>query len=139
RCRTAQADPRYRRQMPGASHADIGNSHRDPRGRLAYYPWQNETPMPAVARIDPKTVFTPEQWRHLTSRSSWRGLWLVAHAWGTIAACIVLVTLWPNPLIWLVAVMVVGTRQLGLAILMHEAAHGGLCASKSINEWVGQW
>jgi fatty acid desaturase len=95
--------------------------------------------MPAVARIDPKTVFTPEEWHHLTSRSSWRGLWLVAHAWGTIAACIVLVTLWPNPLTWLVAVMVVGTRQLGLAILMHEAAHGGLCAKKAVNEWVGQW
>ena len=35
--------------------------------------------------------------------------------------------------------MVIGTRQLGLAILMHEAAHGGLCANKAINEWVGQW
>jgi fatty acid desaturase len=95
--------------------------------------------MPAVARIDPKTVFTPEEWRRLTLRSSWRGLWLVAHAWGTIAVCIALVTLWPNPLTWLVAVMVIGTRQLGLAILMHEAAHGGLCANKAINEWVGQW
>ena len=95
--------------------------------------------MPAVTRIDPKTVFTPEEWRRLTSRSSFRGLWLVAHAWGTIAACIALVALWPNPLTWLIAVMVVGTRQLGLAILMHEAAHGGLCANKAINEWVGQW
>jgi fatty acid desaturase len=64
---------------------------------------EKETPMPAVARIDPKSVFTPEQWRHLTSRSSWRGLWLAAHAWGTIAACIALVALWPNPLTWLVA------------------------------------
>jgi hypothetical protein len=26
----------------------------------------------------------------LTSRSSWRGMWLVAHAWGTIAAAIAL-------------------------------------------------
>ena len=35
--------------------------------------------------------------------------------------------------------MIVGTRQLGLAILMHEAAHGGLHSNKTINEWVGQW
>jgi fatty acid desaturase len=95
--------------------------------------------MPAVARIDPKTIFTAEEWRHLTSRSSWRGMWLVAHAWGTIAAGIALVTLWPNPLTWLIAVMIVGTRQLGLAILMHEAAHGGLHANRTINEFVGQW
>jgi len=38
--------------------------------------------MPAVSRIDPKTVFTPDEWRHLTSRSSLRGMWLVCHAWG---------------------------------------------------------
>jgi fatty acid desaturase len=95
--------------------------------------------MPAVARIDPKTVFSPEEWSRLTSRSSLRGLWLVAHAWGTIAGAIALVALWPNPLTWAIAVMVIGTRQLGLAILMHEAAHGGLHRNKAINEFVGQW
>jgi len=95
--------------------------------------------LPIVARVDPKSVFSPEEWRRLTARSSPRGMWLVAHVWGTIAAAIALVTLWPNPLTWLVAVMVVGTRQLGLAILMHEAAHGGLHANRTINEWVGQW
>ena len=95
--------------------------------------------MPAVARTDPKTIFTPDEWRHLTSRSSLRGLWLVLHAWGLIAASVALVTLWPNPLTWLIAVMVVGTRQLGLAILMHEAAHGGLHSNRAINEWIGQW
>ena len=95
--------------------------------------------MPVVARVDPKTVFTPAEWGRLTSRSSLRGLWLVAHAWGTIAAAIALVTLWPNPLSWLIAVMVVGARQLGLAILMHEAAHGGIHGNKAINEWIGQW
>jgi fatty acid desaturase len=95
--------------------------------------------MPVVARVDPKTVFAPEEWNLLTSRSSWRGMWLVVHAWGTVAAAIALVALWTNPLTWLIAVMVVGARQLGLAILMHEAAHGGIHANKAINEWVGQW
>lgn len=95
--------------------------------------------MPAVARVDPKTIFSPEEWRGLTARSSWRGMGLVAHAWGTIAAAIALVTLWPNPLTWLIAVMVVGNRQLGLAILMHEAAHGGLHRNQAVNDWVGQW
>src|ERR1700759_4280130 len=95
--------------------------------------------MPVVTRFDSKTVFSADEWNHLTSRSSWRGMWLVAHAWGTILGAIALVALWPNPLTWLIAVMVVGTRQLGLAILMHEAAHGGLHANRAINEWVGQW
>src|SRR4030088_1779852 len=95
--------------------------------------------MPAVPRIDPKSVFSAGEWSRLTSRSSLRGMLLVAHAWGTIIAAVALVTLWPNPLTWLIAVTVVGARQLGLAILMHEAAHGGLHANRAINEWVGQW
>ena len=49
--------------------------------------------MPVVARVDPKTVFSPDEWSRLTSRSPWRGLWLVAHAWGTVAAAVALVTL----------------------------------------------
>ena len=95
--------------------------------------------MPAVERIDPKTIFTADEWARLTSRESWRGMWLVAHCWGMIAAAVALVTIWPNPLTWLLAVMIVGTRQLGLAILMHEAAHGGLHANQKINEFVGNW
>ena len=46
--------------------------------------------MPVVARVDPKNVFTPAEWSLLTSRSSLRGMWLVAHAWGTIVAAIAL-------------------------------------------------
>src|SRR4051812_36203436 len=98
-----------------------------------------EPPMPAVSRIDPKSVFSADEWSRLTSRSSLRGMLMVAHAWATIIAAVALVTLWPNPLTWLIAVTVVGARQLGLAILMHEAAHGGLHANRAINEWIGQW
>jgi fatty acid desaturase len=36
----------------------------------------------------------------------------------------VLFAWWPNPLTLVLGVMVVGGRQLGLAILMHDAAHG---------------
>ena len=95
--------------------------------------------MPIVARVDPKVIFSVEEWSRLTSRSSLRGMLLVAHAWGMIIAAVALVTLWPNPATWLLAVLIVGTRQLGLAILMHEAAHGGLHTNKTINEFVGQW
>ena len=95
--------------------------------------------MPIVERVDPKAIFTTEEWARLTSRNSWRGMWLVAHCWGVIIAAVAMVTIWPNPLTWLVAIMIVGTRQLGLAILMHEAAHGGLHTSQKINEFVGQW
>ncbi len=46
---------------------------------------------------------------------------------------------WPNPFTFLLAVMVIGTRQLGLAILMHDAAHGLLFANRRLNDWVATW
>lgn len=95
--------------------------------------------MPAVARIDPKTVFTPEEWARLSPRSSWRGLMLVAGAWGLIFAAGAAFVLWPNPLTYVLAIMLIGARQLGLAILMHDSAHGALHKDQRINDWVGDW
>jgi len=95
--------------------------------------------MPAVARLDPKTVFTSEEWARLTARSNWRGLMNVAGAWSVIFAAGALFALWPNPLTFILAIMLIGARQLGLAILMHEAAHGALHPNAKINDWAGEW
>lgn len=77
--------------------------------------------------------------RALRGRSNLVGMLLVLHAWGVIFASMALVALWPNPLTFLVAVMLIGTRQLGLAILMHDAAHGLLFAHRSANDFAGAW
>jgi fatty acid desaturase len=95
--------------------------------------------MPAVARIDPKDVFTPEEWARVSAKSSWRGLALVACAWGLIIAASAMFIIWPNPFTYIFAVMLIGARQLGLAILMHDAAHGALHPNTKINDWVGEW
>ena len=41
------------------------------------------------------------------------------------------------PLTIPLAVVVIGGRQLGLAILMHDAAHVALHPSPAVNDWVG--
>ncbi len=78
--------------------------------------------MAIAPRARPDDHFTPDQWRRLSAKSSWRGLWLVAHAWGTIGLAMLVGARWP--LLLPLCVLVIGTRQLGLAILMHDAAHG---------------
>jgi fatty acid desaturase len=95
--------------------------------------------MPAVARIDPKDVFTPQEWARFSARSHWRGLACVAGAWGLIIGAGALFVAWPNPATYILAVMLIGARQLGLAILMHDAAHGALHANQKVNDWVGEW
>ncbi|MES2342202.1 MAG: fatty acid desaturase family protein [Pseudomonadota bacterium] len=92
--------------------------------------------MAAAARVDPKTLFTPEEWAPLAARSSWKGLALIAHAWLVIFAAGAMAVIWPLtlPLAWII----IGGRQLGLAILMHDAAHGALHTSLKVNDFAGE-
>ena len=101
--------------------------------------------MPAVKAAKPNEIFAREEWQALTHVSRWHGLWLSLHAWLMVA----LVTggtalLWQWH--WLaglavtpLALVLVGGRQLGLSILMHEAAHGLLHSKRKINNFAGQW
>jgi fatty acid desaturase len=50
-----------------------------------------------------------------------------------------LVAMWPNPLTVVLALFGIGGRQLGLAVLMHEAAHRTLLADKKWNDRAGNW
>jgi len=91
---------------------------------------------------------TPEGWKNALSRdevdallrvSDLRGLASLALDWALIAAAFALVYVRPNPLTVLLALFVIGGRQLGLAILMHEAAHRTLLRDRRLNDWVGNW
>jgi len=96
------------------------------------------TPM-NVQRFDPTQVFSREEMASLRARSDALGLLCVAHAWIVIGASMAVYALWPNPLTFVAAIVVIGGRQLGLAILMHDAAHGVLMRTRWLNEWVGEW
>lgn len=91
--------------------------------------------MAAAARVDPKTFFSPEEWAPLARRSPWIGPALVAHAWAVILAAGAMAVIWPITIP--LAIAIIGARQLGLAILMHDAAHGALHPSLKVNDWVG--
>ena len=93
--------------------------------------------MAIAPRAEPLDYFSLAQWQALTARSSWRGLWLVAHCWAVIALAMAVGATWP-PTIPLM-VTVIGARQLGLFILMHDAAHAMLHRDRRINDWVGKW
>lgn len=93
--------------------------------------------MPAAPRVRAADVFSPEEWAPFQTRAGWVGPLLVAHCWGVIALATAVGVIWP--VLIPVCVMVIGTRQLGLAILMHEAAHGGLSPNRRLNDLLGHW
>lgn len=80
-----------------------------------------------------------EQLRPFLVRSDLAGWRMLAFNWGLILLSFAGVMWRVNPLTVLLALVVLGGRQLGLGILMHEAAHRSLFKSQALNEWVGQW
>jgi fatty acid desaturase len=87
----------------------------------------------------PGDLLTVGQVQALRGKSDLVGALLVLHAWALIAGSMALFAWWPNPFTFLLGVMVIGGRQLGLAILMHDAAHGLLFADRRLNDWAGTW
>ena len=84
-------------------------------------------------------VLSKEEIARLMRPSNARGWWLVATNWAIIAAAFALAIAWPNPVTIVLAVLLIAGRQLGLGIIVHDAAHHALFASRTTNERVGQW
>lgn len=86
-----------------------------------------------------KAYLSSDEIRPLAERSDLMGLWLMLHCWGVIFGAVLLYAWLPNPVTLILAIAVIGSRQLGLAILMHEAAHMALFKSRRLNEFAGEW
>jgi len=86
-----------------------------------------------------KNLLEPRQLAAVRRRSDLWGLYLVVHAWATIAGAAALFVYYPNPATCILAVMVIGSRQLGLLIPMHDGAHGMLCSNRHLNNFLSQW
>ena len=88
---------------------------------------------------DGKAFLTPQEIRPLAERSDVMGALIVAHCWGIIFGAVALFSWWPSIVTFVLAVMLIGSRQLGCAVLMHEAAHRALFRTPALNDWVAQW
>ncbi len=86
-----------------------------------------------------RSLFTPEEISMLTRKSDLRGAWMVFHAWAVIFGAMAMFVWWPNPVTFVLAVAIIGARQLGLAILAHDAAHGLLANNLRLNDFEGTW
>ena len=90
-------------------------------------------------RMRARDFLNEDQLVSIRRRSTWKGVWLIVHAWSLILGSVALVAWWPNPITYLLAVGIISARQLGLTILMHDGAHGCLSADEKVNLTLSQW
>lgn len=95
--------------------------------------------MPGGSRVTPGDVLTLAELNHLRRPSNIRGAGLVAHAWLTIGAAMAVYAAWPSALTLAAAVAVIGSRQLGLFVLMHDASHWLLFRHHGANSGAVKW
>jgi fatty acid desaturase len=79
-------------------------------------------------------IFSKEEIARLTARSDSMGWRALLFTWGVIGLSFAALARWPHPLTWLLALVVLGGRQLSLAIMMHDAAHGTLFKTRWLND-----
>lgn len=84
-------------------------------------------------------LLTRDEIRAFTRTSNLGGAIAIAGTWLVIAGAFVALALWPHPLVFAVAVIIIGGRQLALAVAMHEAAHGTLFRTRWLNEHLADW
>ena len=94
-----------------------------------------DSPAPLIAG----DVLTLPELRHLRRVSGLRGAGLVLHAWAVIIGAMGLYVAWPSAVTLVLAIALIGARQLGLAVLMHEGVHWRLASRPGPNNGIAHW
>ncbi len=77
--------------------------------------------------------------RELQTMRDWRSYLSLAFNWGIIFSAFGLVAVWTNPFSAILAIFLIGGRQLGLAVFMHDASHHALFSNPKVNDFAGNW
>ncbi len=89
-----------------------------------------------------REVLTAQEIRELAELDDWRGWWMIAFNWLVVFAAMAMVAVSPWWL-WIVtvplAIAIIGARQLGFAVVMHDASHYGVFKTRWLNDWAGNW
>ena len=80
-----------------------------------------------------------EEVQYYTRKSDIKGFRVLVANWLAIFAIFMVVYIFPNPVTIILALILMGGRQLGLAILMHECGHRTLFKTPELNDTLGHW
>ncbi len=95
--------------------------------------------MKTPATVNLSDYVSADEMRPLLARSDWLAGWMTLFNLAVMAIAFALPILWLNPLTLLMAVLLLGGRQLGLAVLYHECAHQILFKARWLNDAFGTW
>ena len=93
----------------------------------------------ATSSVKPLEVISKEQYEEIKEKQDWRNVLSISSNWLQMSAAMALFFFYPNVITFLVALVIIGSRQFALAVLAHDAAHNLLFTNNKVNDWAGQW
>ena len=93
----------------------------------------------ATSSVKPLEVISKEQYEEIKEKQDWRNVLSISSNWLQMSAAMALFFFYPNVITFLVALVIIGSKQFALAVLAHDAAHNLLFANNKVNDWAGQW
>ena len=99
----------------------------------------NSTSSSSKHRLRASDYLSTEQIKRLKTASDAKAYGMFIFNWVLIIFAFSIVAYWPNILTVLVSLFILGGRQLGLGILLHECSHRSFFSTQKQNDWVGHW
>ena len=93
----------------------------------------------AISSVKPLEVISKEQYEEIKEKQDWRNVLSISSNWLQMSAAMALFFFYPNVITFLVALVIIGSRQFALAVLAHDAAHNLLFENNKVNDLAGQW
>ena len=89
--------------------------------------------------MDLRDVLSEQEIDTLRTSNNWAGMRIIAFDWLVIIGIFWITAHFPNPLTIILAVILLGGRQLALGIIVHETGHRSLFTDQKINDICGNW
>ena len=89
--------------------------------------------------MEVRTLLNEEELALIQCRSNLKASALVALNYALTGCVFSIMVLWTNAITIVLGIILLGTRQLGFGVLVHECGHGTLFESRRLNKMIGEW
>lgn len=91
------------------------------------------------SKIRPSDLLYKFQLSEIRQKKDLRNILALLFDWGTMIFGFYIFFIYPSPLTFLISVVLIGSRQFALAVLVHDGAHNLLFSNSKINDFMSQW
>ena len=82
---------------------------------------------------------TREERKQLMQKNDWKAAYEVLFTWSLITFAFALVYFYTNIFTIIIALFILGGRQLACSVIMHDTGHKAMFTNSKVNDFVGKW